>query len=205
LKPEIPADPVRRAISREELANLPVRRYEGEVRLVATPADVQEAAADMLAESVVGFDTETRPSFLKGEYHLPCLVQVATASRVYLFPLRARHAFEDIAALLCARHIAKAGVALAYDLRELKHVFAFRQEGVVDLGAVARRCGVRQTGVRNLAAMFLGYRVPKGASTTNWARPRLSAAQVAYAATDAWVCRQLYLCFQRLGLLPESH
>jgi ribonuclease D len=72
---------------------------------------------------------------------------------------------------------------------------------VVDLGVLARRRGMEQTGVRNLAGLMLGYRIPKGAKTTNWAAPRLSEAQIAYAATDAWVCRELYLRFETGGLL----
>ena len=77
-----------RAISREALAALPIRRYEGEVCVVTTSADVERALTDLRAESVIGFDTETRPAFRKGESHLPCLVQAATARTVYLFQLR---------------------------------------------------------------------------------------------------------------------
>ncbi|MEK7437732.1 MAG: hypothetical protein AAB150_12705 [Pseudomonadota bacterium] len=77
-----------RVISREEMAALPIRRYEGEVCLVRTPLEFERARADLLQEQVVGFDTETRPAFRKGETHLPCLVQAASARRVYLFQLR---------------------------------------------------------------------------------------------------------------------
>jgi ribonuclease D len=72
---------------------------------------------------------------------------------------------------------------------------------VLDLGMVARRSGHGQSGVRNLAGIFLGWRIPKGARTSNWAAPRLSSAQMTYAATDAWVCRELFLRFENLGLL----
>ena len=75
---------------------------------------------------------------------------------------------------------------------------------MVDLGAAAKRRGVRQTGLRNLAGLFLGFRIPKGTKTSNWAARRLSPQQIAYAATDAWACRELYLEFRRLGLVDES-
>ncbi len=77
-----------RSISRDDLANLPIRRYEGTVSMVATLKDLERARADIRQERVVGFDTETRPSFKKGESHLPCLVQAATARAVYLFQLK---------------------------------------------------------------------------------------------------------------------
>ena len=183
------------------MANLPIRRYEGKVCLAATPRDLERALADIRQESVVGFDTETRPSFRKGQVHLPCLVQVATARAVYLFKLRRLDVFPVLAELLAEPRIVKVGVALVEDLRPLKLLFPFMEKNVLDLGVVARRCGLEQTGLRNLAGIFLGFRIPKGTKTSNWAAPHLSAAQITYAATDAWACRELFLRFQSLGLL----
>jgi ribonuclease D len=192
---------IARAISREDMADLPIRRYEGEVCLVTTPQVLARALADIRQEGVVGFDTETRPAFRTGESHLPCLVQVATASTVYLFQLRRPDVFEVLSELLAQPRVIKAGIGLAHDLRSLKLVFPFAEENVLDLGTVARRCGLGQTGLRNLAGILLCFRIPKGASTTNWATAQLSAQQITYAATDAWACRELFLRFQSLGLL----
>ena len=198
-----PADPAR-TISREDLANLPIRRYEGEVCVVAEPHDVARALADIRQETVVGLDTETRPAFRKGEVHLPCLVQVATARTVYLFQLRRVDASHAIAEMLGEPHILKVGVALADDLRSLRKVFPFAEKSVLDLGIVARRAGFGQTGVRNLAGIFLGIRIPKGAKTTNWAVTHLTQQQIVYAATDAWVCRELYLSFREKGMIGSG-
>ena len=192
---------IARAISREEMATLPIRRYDGKVCLVATLQDLAHARADIRQESVVGLDTETRPAFRKGESHLPCLVQAATASTVYLFQLRRLDLLQILAELLAAPRIVKTGVGLAYDLRSLKLVFPFTEKNVLDLGVVARRCGLEQTGLRNLAGIFLGFRIPKGTRTSNWAAAQLSAQQIIYAATDAWVCRELFVRFQNLGLI----
>lgn len=201
MDPAAPQSAVARAISREDLAKLPIRRYEGRVCVVATPQDLTEAQADLRAETIVGLDTETRPAFKKGESHLPCLVQVATGRAAYLFQLRRTELHPVVAGLLADPRIVKAGVGLAHDLGQLKRVFAFEEKNVLDLGSVARSGGSGQTGVRNLAGMYLGFRIPKGTSTSNWAAPHLSPKQIAYAATDAWVCRELYLKFQGLGLL----
>jgi ribonuclease D len=198
--PVKPAGELASAISRDDMVNLPVRRYEGDVRLVATPGEFEDAAADFASEGVVGLDTETRPAFRKGESHLPCLVQVATARRVYLFQLSHAAGHPVLRELMENPASVKAGVALAYDLRSLKHVFAFEEKGVVDLGLVARRSGYAQTGLRNLAGIFLGIRIPKGNRTSNWAAPLLSPAQITYAATDAWACRELFLRFETLGI-----
>ena len=195
----------RRSISRGDVNELPIRRYEGAVRLIETPEELEGAMADIRKEigqeSVVGLDTETRPSFRKGESHLPCLAQVATARAVYLFPLQRLDCSRELAELLGDPLIIKAGVSLAHDLRQLKLVFPFEQASVVELGDVARHGGVGQSGVRNLAANFLGFRIPKGNRTSNWAARHLTQAQITYAATDAWACRELYLRFKALQLL----
>lgn len=193
-----------RVISREALAELPVRRYEGPVSLVTTLGELAEARADMRGERVVGLDTETRPSFKKGEVYLPCLVQAATARAVYLFQLSRLEVFPALAELLASPSVVKAGVGIANDMLQLKKVFPLTVENTLDLGVVARRRGLGQSGVRNLAGMLLGFRIPKGNRTSNWAAPRLSPAQITYAATDAWACRELYLKFESQGLLSAA-
>ena len=196
LSPEL-----QRSISREEMANLPIRRYEGEICLVEDAGALERAAQDIHHDRVVGFDTETRPAFRVGESHLPALAQVATARAVYLFPLQRLDCSAVLASLLAAPRIVKAGVSLADDLAKLKLLFPFEQASVLDLGHVASRHGLKQTGLRNLTGLLLGTRVPKGAKTTNWAVRQLSQQQILYAATDAWACRELYLKFEELALL----
>jgi|SRR4051812_39864940 ribonuclease D len=200
LPPEFACAPTPEAVN-----DLPIRRYEGEVRLVQTQEEAERAMADFAAERVVGFDTETRPTFRAGESHPPALAQAATARAVYLFPLLRMTAsatlIATLAALIASPTTAKAGIGLADDLRQLRKVFTVEPSAIVDVGAVARRHGLEKSGVRTLAALFLGFRVPKAAKTSNWAARQLSPQQIAYAATDAWVCRELYLKFEALGLL----
>ena len=188
-------------LSRDEVNALPVRRYEGEVRVVADSADAAEALRSILEETVVGFDTETRPAFRAGESYPPSLAQVATARAVYLFQVRNRAPAEAVAQVLAAGQVVKAGVALADDLKALRKIVEFAEKSIVDLGSVARRNGLQQSGVRNLTALFLGFRIPKGTKTSNWARAQLTPQQIAYAATDAWACRELYVRFRTQGLI----
>ena len=196
LPPGIPRD-----ISRETMAALPVRRYEGEVVLVATSKEFDRAWEDLAREPGVGWDTETRPAFRVGESYLPSLVQAATGRAVYIFQLAKMDFSMPIGGLFAEPTIVKAGISVADDLKKLKQVFPFEEASVLDLGKVAKRHGMAQTGLRNLAGIFLGFRVPKGAKTTNWASPRLTAQQINYAATDAWACRELYFRFKELGMV----
>ncbi len=180
---------------------LPVLRYDGPIHLVKTGADLQHALQDIRRERVVGFDTETRPTFKKGQSHAPALVQIATSHTTYLFQLARQDCSQVLAEAFGDAKIVKAGVALARDLSELRQFFPFEAANFVDLSAVAKRSGMKQTGLRSLAGLFLGGRITKAAQTSNWAQPRLSEKQIRYAATDAWVCRELYLRFERLGML----
>ena len=102
--------------------------------------------------------------------------------------------------MLGEARIVKAGVGTADDLKSLKKLVAFHEKSIADLGAMAQRHGLQQSGVRNLAGLFLGFRIPKGTKTSNWARHTLTEQQIVYAATDAWACRELYLRFEELGL-----
>ena len=193
-----------KTMTREELAQLAIRRYEGKVCLVSTADEVEKALHDVRREEVVGLDTETKPTFHVGQFHLPSLVQIATASAVYLFQLKRLDFSGALTEVLENRSLIKAGIGLADDFSKLKKVFAFTPQNIVDLSLVANRQGIKQSGVRNLAGQLLGFRVTKGSRTSNWAHPRLTPSQILYAATDAWVCRELFLRFQQLDFLDAE-
>jgi ribonuclease D len=195
----LPPDLLRR-VSRDEINALPIRRYEGPVSVITAPHELGAAMDDLLQERLVGFDTETRPAFRPGESYPPSLAQLATARAVYLFQVRHPEVAAAVARVLAEERIVKTGVSVADDLKSLKKLVAFGEKSVIDVGALAQRHGLQQSGVRNLAGLFLGFRIPKGTKTSNWARQTLTEQQIVYAATDAWACRELYLRFEELGL-----
>ena len=188
------------SISKDEINALPIRRYEGPIVLVESTAEVERALADFAGERLLGFDTETRPTFKVGQKHPVALAQVATHRAVYLFQLHRMDCAPVLREMLQSAS-AKAGVGIGDDIKALRELFAFEPRGIADLGAIARKKGYERSGVRALAAMFLGFRIPKGTKTSNWAAAHLSPQQIAYAATDAWACRELYLRFETLGLI----
>ena len=127
------------------------------------------------------------------------LVQLAGDCGVWLFQLRGLADPAPLAALLGDAAVRKVGVATADDGRKLRETLACEPAGFLDLSTVARRHGLRQPSLRQLAAILLEIRIPKGTRLTNWARCDLTPAQVAYAATDAWIARQVYLRLRELG------
>ena len=180
-------------ISREEINALPVLKYEGPIRLVSTDAQVREILPLLMKEPLLGFDTETKACFRKGESYLPSLVQLAAGSAVYLIQLGGLGDLSWFDGLFANADIIKAGVSLQYDVRKLKDLRSFAPEGFVDLAKLADRAGIKNNGLRGLAAVVLGGRITKGAQRSDWSRSELSSHQILYAATDAWVSREIYL------------
>ncbi|RXF76130.1 3'-5' exonuclease domain-containing protein 2 [Desulfovibrio sp. DS-1] len=193
----------RRKISKDEINELPLERYAGEIRIVRSEEELADAVDRLRDEDVLGFDTETRPTFRKGKVNLPSLVQLACSDVVYLFQLNWLPFGDALAAVLSDADIVKTGVAVRDDIRDLQKLFAFNDAGVVDLGEVARDLGLETHGLRNLAANFLEVRISKGAQCSNWSNRELAPQQVLYAATDAWVSREIHLRMRRLGLIDR--
>ena len=187
-----------RRMSKEEINEIPIRKWEGPVEVVSSLPELDRVVGRLRQESVYGFDTETRPAFKKGQKYLPSLLQLATEECVYLFQLKSLGLPEELAGLLADPARTKAGVSLAYDLKELQRLSDFIPAGFVGLGRLSRKKGIKNNGLRGLAAVALGIRISKSAQTSNWAKERLTQAQIRYAATDAWIGRELYLKLQEM-------
>lgn len=187
-----------RRMTREEINDLPLQRWEGPVRLISDHREVPPAIERLQAESVLGFDTETRPAFKKGQSYPPALLQLATAEEVFLFQLAPLGLPKGLRSVFADPAIIKTGVSLAYDLRELKKISPFEERGFIDLAHEAKHLGIQNHGLRGLCAVLLDFRISKSSQTSNWSKKNLTPAQVKYAATDAWVGRELYSRLQNL-------
>ncbi len=191
----------RRKLSKDEINTLPIVRYEGKIELITEVEALEVALQKIKEERVVGFDTETKPSFRKGSINAPSLVQMATEDMVYLIQLTWIPFNAAMAEILSDASIVKAGVSIQDDMRELQKIHAFEPAGLVDLGNVARHHKLETQGLRNLAANFFDFRISKGPQCSNWSAQVLSERQVVYAATDAWIGRQVFLRMEELGMV----
>ena len=201
--PDMPLEHYRRKLQSEEINALPMVRYEGEVRLVRSECELSDALALLAREELLGFDTETRPSFRKGRVNQPSLIQLAASDTIFLIQLAFAPFGEGLASLLSNEKILKVGVGIWDDMRELGRLYPFEGAGAVDLGDLARSLKLPTQGLRNMAANLMGWRISKGSRCSNWSLPDLSHRQIAYAATDAWIGRELYLKMREVGLLPQ--
>jgi len=173
-------------------------KYEGPIHLIQSSEQVEDAVRELEKETLLGFDTETRPTFRVGESYPPALLQLAGERAVYVFQLRYCHLPQSLRRLLAHPKIIKAGVALDRDIKELKKLAPYKPAGFVDVGELARQAGCMNHGLRGLATLLLGFRVSKNCQRSNWAQRKLTRAQIEYAATDAWVGRELYHKLQQL-------
>jgi ribonuclease D len=187
------------ALSKSDINLLPLKRYEGPVEVIADDERLRAAMPLLHAEDVLGFDIEVRPTFKSGDHFPPALVQLAGRHRVFLVQLKRVSALHELGALFADARVIKTGVAVSGDLEKLHEVMRFEPAGFIDLGKLAARKGIKAGGVRTLAAQLLGLRISKGAQCSNWERAELAPAQVVYAATDAWICREIYLCLDRMA------
>ncbi len=193
--------PVETTISRDGLNELPLFRFEGDIQVISSDEDTAAAVAHLKQEKLLGFDTETRPSFQKGQNYPPALLQLASSSKVYLFQLLQLKELDPILSILSDHAICKAGVAIRDDIRKLQEFHSFKPGGFLELSNPTQRAGIVNTGLRSLAGIFLQIRISKGAQVSNWSRKNLTESQIRYAATDAWVSRQICERLLELGIL----
>ena len=182
----------KRKISKAEINDLPLIAWEGEIQIVESVEKMEAVAATLVNESHLGFDTETRPSFKKGDYYPPALIQLATKHCVYLFRISETETFDPLLPILESPHILKTGVAIKDDVKELRAMEDFTPNGFIEIADITVRLGYENRGLRALAGLLLQGRISKAAQVTNWARPKLDNKQVRYAATDAWISREIY-------------
>jgi ribonuclease D len=179
-------------MTKEQINERPIRKYRGRIHLIQKSEQIEQAVGQLEKEKVLGFDTETRPTFRVGESYLPSVLQLAGEQAVYVFQLQHCSLSGALRRLLANPKIIKAGIGLDHDVRELNKLAPFEPAGFVDVGKLAKQAGCQNHGLRGLAALLLEFRVSKDSQTSNWSRNTLTRAQIEYAATDAWVGRELY-------------
>jgi ribonuclease D len=179
-------------ISHEEINALPLRTFSGKIVLVQEQQKLNRVFDEVNEHGVIGFDTETRPSFRKGESHKVSLMQIALPEKVFLIRLNYTGIHSSILDFLQSHQTEKAGVGIRDDIHALKKIAAFDPAGFTELAALAKASGLQVESVKKLTALLLGFRISKSAQTSNWEAQTLTQKQIEYAATDAWVCLEIH-------------
>lgn len=193
------SDEIKLSISPDEINKLPLRTFEGKTVVISDAKQLPKAIHEVEKHGVVGFDTETRPSFKRGQFYQVSLLQLAVPGKAYLIRVNYTGITEDILRLLQSDTVVKCGVGIRDDLKALQKVVTFSPAGFCELSTLAKQAGLQVESVKKLTALLLGFRISKSAQTSNWEAATFTQKQIEYAATDAWVCLELYHKLMRLS------
>jgi ribonuclease D len=171
---------------------LKILSFPGKIHLIHTDQELLTVASALESAPQLGFDTETRPAFKKGEVHPVALLQLATETDAYIIRLKHIRNFELIKFIFENPEVIKAGVAIRDDIKNLHKRFQFAPHGFIELQTLAKTKNLQNFGLKSMTEEVLEGTITKGPKTTNWEAQELTNKQILYAATDAWIGLKLY-------------
>lgn len=180
------------------LQELPVTQFEGRIVVVLNQHEAERAVGFLLSQPVLGFDTETRPSFTRGHQHKVSLMQVSTEDICFLFRLNYTGLTPAIIRLLEDKQVVKVGLSWHDDVNSLHKIGKFELGNFIDIQILAREIGIEDMSLQKIFANLFGQKISKRQQLTNWEADVLNDKQKLYAATDAWACVKMYHEIMRL-------
>ena len=183
------------SIDSDRLKQLEYASFPGKIQVIdGVGADFNRAVAYLRSQKVIGFDTETRPCFSANQPRYGvALLQLSGPEKAFLFRVNKMGMHKRLCSILADEKIVKVGAAIHDDIRGLQKLNDFKAGGFVDLQRIVWEWGIRDKSVKKMAAIIMGFRISKTQQLSNWEAETLSEQQCRYAATDAWVCREMYL------------
>lgn len=189
---------IRRTINKEELSNMPKAAFPGQIHVVSTPQEAERAVAYLKKCPLVGIDSETRPSFSKGQVHKVALLQVSSEDHCFLFRLNQTGLTLPVIMLLENPNVIKVGLSLKDDFMMLHKRAPFEQHSCIELQEFVRPFGIQEKSLQKIYGILFGEKISKSQRLSNWEADVLTLPQQQYAATDAWACLNIYNKLQEL-------
>ena len=177
---------------KKKIQTLPCVHFEGRIIVIFTERDAEKAVDFLMKQKVLGFDTETRPSFQKGKMYQVALLQVSTHDECFLFRLNRMGIPDSVLRLLENTTITKVGLSLQDDMRMLNQRRRFKPGTFVELQKEVKDIGIEDNSLQKIFANLFGEKISKGQQLSNWEADVLTEAQQKYAATDAWACIKIH-------------
>jgi ribonuclease D len=186
------------SITKEQLRELPLLHFNGSIHVIDTPLMLRAHIEKISTCEVLGFDTETKPSFKKGKINKVALLQLSTGNEAFIFRLHHLGLQDELIQVLSNPSIIKVGAAIRDDIKHLHKIRPFEPGGFVELQDYVKKFGIENSGLSSLAGIVMNCRISKSQQLSNWESDKLTDAQMLYAATDAWACREIYLKLKSL-------
>lgn len=183
---------IKDTFDKKEIGALPVASFEGRIIIVQSETESDKAVRYLLSQQILGIDTETRPSFRKGQTHQVALLQVSTVDTCFLFRLNMIGITESIKRLLEDCSVIKVGLSLKDDMHQLSKRADFTPGMFIELQHEVKKIGIKDMSLQKIYANLFSKRISKGQQLSNWEADTLTPQQKAYAATDAWACIMIY-------------
>ncbi len=191
-------------IEKERIQAMPLAQFDGEVIIVDRMEEVASAVAYLNEQTVLGVDTESRPSFTRGTHYPTALVQIATEQRCYLFRLTHVGMPAELADVFANPQICKVGLAFKDDINGLRRRRNFKPANCVDLQSIVGQYGILDLGLQKIFAICFGCKISKTQQLTNWENSHLTPEQARYASTDAWATLRIYKDLMATQPLPKA-
>lgn len=192
---------IKRKIPKDELNELPKAIYPGKIIVIQSEAEANRAVEYLSAQPVIGIDSETRPSFAKGQIHKVALLQLSSEEYCFLFRLNHIGFPESLIALLENPSVKKIGLSLQDDFMMLRKRKSFKPEACIELQQYVEKFGIEDKSLQKIYANLFSEKISKSQRLSNWEADVLTDAQKSYAATDAWACLNIY---NKLSELEQS-
>lgn len=190
------------SITKEEINQLPLIQFKGEILVANTLEEAEDYASWFLSQPLIGFDSETKPCFKKGETRPIALIQIATEDKACLFRICKTGMPPSLRTIMEDEQIRKVALDPLFELKKLQAEYGIQAKGFIDAARISKQLKSSTHGLKGLAGLFLGFRISKTCQVSNWEKNDLTPSQLVYAATDAWVCLLLFREWEKRNLLP---
>ena len=191
-------------VSKDEIKNYTVEKFNGKISIIDKKKDLLDAYLFLKKQKIIGFDTESRPTFKKGVSSDVSLIQFSTKDEVFLFRINIIGFDDMLIDLINDKKIKKIGIAIFDDIKSLQKIKEFESNSVIDLNKLALNLGFESIGAVKLSILILGFSISKSARLSNWEKKDLTTSQIEYAATDAWICNMIYKKLLNEGEIKDT-
>lgn len=192
------------AISKEQLSELPTVSFPGRITIVDDVTTARSALAYLKSQGVVGFDTETKPSFRKGRTNTVALIQISTFDQCFIFRLKILGFIDELKAFMEDEDVTKIGLSLHDDFLVLSRVVEFEPRGFIDLQTYVKDFGIHDISLQKIYGIIFNERISKSQRLSNWEASSLTESQQSYASIDAWACLRIYEHLESGAFDPQS-
>ena len=191
-------------VSKDEIKNYSIEKFTGKIHVIEKENDVLTAYSFLKKQKILGFDTESKPTFKKGVSSKVSLIQFTTEDQAFLFRINKIGFNEKLIDIISDKKIKKIGIAIFDDIKALQKIKSFESNSIIDLNQLALNLGFESIGAVKLSILILGFAISKSVRLSNWERENLSISQLEYAATDAWICNMIYKKLLNEGEIKNS-